>query len=74
MMEKRLVLYEEHFYEMLSYLTRKPPLTSASWVRVGSHYSWWDCKKAREQLDLGQRPIEESLADAIEWFGSNGYL
>jgi hypothetical protein len=41
---------------------------------VGSHYSWWDCKKAREQLDLGQRPIEESLAEAIEWFQGNGYL
>jgi nucleoside-diphosphate-sugar epimerase len=41
---------------------------------VGSHYSWWDCTKARDQLGLSQRPIEESLAEAIEWFKGIGYL
>ena len=61
-------------YQMLSRITGKPPVTSASWVRVGSHYSWWDCTKARQELDLGQRPLEESIADAIEWFETNGYL
>ncbi len=68
-----LAVFSGYGYEMLSYLTRKAPITSASWVRVGSHYSWWDCKKARAQLDLGQRPLEESLADALEWFQDNGY-
>jgi hypothetical protein len=49
-------------------------VTGASWVRVGSHYSWWDCTRARENLLLGQRPLEESIADAIKWFEKNGYL
>jgi dihydroflavonol-4-reductase len=61
-------------YEMLSRVTRKPPMTSASWVRVGSHYSWWDSTKARKQLDLGQRSIEKSLAEAIDWFETNGFI
>jgi dihydroflavonol-4-reductase len=61
-------------YELLSLATRKPPITSASWVRVGSHYSWWDCAKARRELALGRRPIEESLAEAVEWFRSNGKI
>ncbi|UCG06300.1 MAG: NAD-dependent epimerase/dehydratase family protein [Desulfobacterales bacterium] len=61
-------------YEMLAWVTRKPPIMSASWVRVGSHYSWWDCTKAREKLGLGQRPVEESLSEAIEWFKTNGYI
>ena len=61
-------------YQILSRITGKPPVTSASWARVGSHYSWWDCTKAREELDLGQRPLEESIADAIKWFETNGYL
>ena len=61
-------------YQILSRITGKPPVTSASWVRIGSHYSWWDCTKARQELDLGQRPLEESIADAIEWFETNGYL
>lgn len=71
---KWLAVFSGYGYEMLSQITRKPPITSASWVRVGSHYSWWDCRKAREQLDLGQGSIEESLAEAVEWFQENGYL
>ena len=61
-------------YQMLARLNGKPPVTSASWARVGSHYSWWDCTRARERLGLGQRPLEESIADAIQWFETNRYL
>ncbi|MEE4261456.1 MAG: NAD-dependent epimerase/dehydratase family protein [Desulfobacteraceae bacterium] len=61
-------------YQILSRITGNPPVTSASWARVGSHYSWWDCTRAREELDLGQRPVEKSIADAIRWFETNGYL
>ena len=61
-------------YQMLARLTAKPPITSASWARVGSHYSWWDSTRARENLDLGQRPLEESISDAIDWFEKTGYL
>jgi len=70
---KWFAVFSGYGYEMLSHMTRKPPITSASWVRVGSRYSWWDCQKACKRLDLGQRAIEESLAEAIEWFQSNGY-
>jgi len=61
-------------YQLLARITGKPPVTSASWARVGSHYSWWDCTKARQQLGLGQRPVEESIAEAVEWFADNGYI
>jgi dihydroflavonol-4-reductase len=61
-------------YQMLARLTAKPPITSASWARVGSHYSWWDSTRAREDLGLGQRPLEESISDAIDWFEKTGYL
>ena len=61
-------------YQLLARINRKPPVTSASWVRVGSHYSWWDCTRARENLLLGQRPLDESIADAVKWFEKNGYL
>jgi dihydroflavonol-4-reductase len=71
---KWLTVFSGYGYEMLSYITRKPPLTNASWVRVGSHYSWWDCRKAREKLGLGHRPIEESLAEAVEWFQVNAFI
>ena len=61
-------------YQMLARFNGKPPVTSASWARVGSHYSWWDSTKARENLGLGQRTLEESIADAIQWFETNRYL
>jgi dihydroflavonol-4-reductase len=61
-------------YQMLARLTAKPPITSASWARVGSHYSWWNSTRARENLGLGQRPLEESISDAIDWFEKTGYL
>ena len=60
-------------YQLLARVTGQPPITSASWVRTGSHYSWWNCSKAREQLGLGQRPLEESIPEAVKWFEENGY-
>jgi len=71
---KWIAVFSGYGYEILARMTRKPPITSASWVRVGSHYSWWDCTKAREKLGLGQRSIEESLAEAIQWFQANGFI
>lgn len=68
-----MAVFSGHGYQLLARVTGKPPVTSASWVRVGSHYSWWDSSKAREQLNLGQRPPEESIAEAVEWFDRNGY-
>lgn len=71
---KWMAVFSGYGYEMLARMTHKPPITSASWVRVGSHYSWWDCTKAREKLGLGQRPIAESLSEAVGWFQANGFI
>ena len=73
-MPASLAVFSGYGYQLLSRLTGKPPVTSASWVRVGSHYSWWDSGKSRQELDLGQRPIEESIAESVAWFESNGYI
>ena len=69
-----LAVISGYGYQMLARMNGGPPITSASWVRVGSHYSWWDCTKAIEELGLGQRPLEVSIADAVKWFEENGYL
>jgi dihydroflavonol-4-reductase len=69
-----LAVFSGYGYQLLARLNGKPPITSASWVRIGSHYSWWDCAKAREELALGQRPIEESIEEAVRWFETNGYI
>jgi dihydroflavonol-4-reductase len=69
-----LAVISGYGYQLLARANRKPPVTSASWVRVGSHYSWWDCAKAREELGLGQRPIAESIEESVRWFEANGYV
>ena len=63
-----------YLYEAIAAITKKPPLTTVSWVKVGSHYSFWDSSKAIRELGLPQRPIRESLRCEIEWFRQKGYL
>lgn len=69
-----LAVWSGYGYQSLSWLTGRPPITSASWVRIGSHYSWWDSTKARRELDLEQTPLETSIRQAVDWFDRNGYL
>jgi dihydroflavonol-4-reductase len=40
-------------------------------IRHGQHY---DCGKARRDLGLTDRPLEETLRDSLEWFREHGYL
>lgn len=61
-------------YEALARLTGKPPITSVSWVKVGSQYSFWDSSKAITELGLPQTPIRESLRQAITWYRERSYL
>jgi dihydroflavonol-4-reductase len=60
--------------ELLARITGKPPINTAAWVRVGSHYSWWDSSRALNELGLPQTPVEASIAQAIAWFGEQGWL
>ncbi len=61
-------------YEAMAVLTGKPPLTSVSWVKIGSHYSFWDSSKAIRELGFPQTPISASLKQAIDWFRARGYV
>lgn len=63
-----------YLYQLLAEITRKPPVTTAAWVRVGSEYSFWDSSKAVKELGMPQTPIRESIKSAIEWFRQNGRL
>lgn len=63
-----------YLYQLLAAITRKPPVTTAAWVRVGSEYSFWDSSKAVNELGMPQTPIRDSIRSAISWFSENGYL
>ena len=69
-----VAVFSGYLYELLAMLTRRPPVTTAAWVRVGSQYSFWDSSKAVEELGMPQTPIRESIEGAIDWFRANGKL
>jgi dihydroflavonol-4-reductase len=69
-----LAVATAYLYEAIAAINKKPPTTTASWVKVGSHYSFWDSSKAIRELGLPQRPIRASLQEAIAWFREKGYL
>ena len=69
-----VAVFSGYLYQLLAEVTRKPPVTTAAWVRVGSEYSFWDSSKAVKELGMPQTPIRESIRSAIEWFRQNGKL
>ncbi|GAB4347936.1 MAG: NAD-dependent epimerase/dehydratase family protein [Candidatus Abyssubacteria bacterium] len=71
---KPVAVFSGYLYQLLAEITRKPPVTTAAWVRVGSEYSFWDSTKAVRELGMPQTPIRDSIRSAIDWFRENGYL
>jgi dihydroflavonol-4-reductase len=71
---RSVAVFSGYLYQLLTAITRKPPVTTAAWVRVGSEYSFWDSSKAVKELGMPQTPIRESIQNAIDWFKDNGYL
>jgi dihydroflavonol-4-reductase len=69
-----LAVATAYLYEAMAAVTNKPPVTTPAWVKVGSHYSFWDCSKAIRELGLPQTPVRQSLQSAITWFREKGYL
>ena len=63
-----------YLYEAAATVTRRPPITTVGWVKVGSHYAFWDSSKAIRELGLPQTPVRASLQRAIDWFRAKGYL
>ncbi|MBI4790817.1 MAG: NAD-dependent epimerase/dehydratase family protein, partial [Chloroflexi bacterium] len=63
-----------YVYEAIARITNKPPITSVSWVKIGSHYSFWDSSRAIRELGLPQTPIRSSIRREITWFRERGYV
>ena len=70
----RLAIATAYLYEAIAAVSHKPPVTTVGWVKVGSHYSFWDSTKAVRELGLPQTPVRASLQRAIDWFREKRYL
>jgi len=69
-----LALTLGHIFEFVSSITQKPPIVTASEVRIGRMTEWYDCSKAINELGLPQTPIEDTIHKALDWFKANGYI
>jgi len=59
--------------EAIAKITTKPPKAPLAGVRMARYKMWFNPAKAIRELGLPQTPPKQALADAVEWFRSNGY-
>ncbi|MBP8853154.1 MAG: NAD-dependent epimerase/dehydratase family protein [Moraxellaceae bacterium] len=59
---------------LLAKITKKAPFTTTVEVEITKKGLITDASKARRELGLTVRPIEETLKDAISWFVQHGYI
>lgn len=60
--------------ELAAIVTRRPsvlPIEAVDLIRHGQHF---DCAKAKKELGLSERPLDDTLTDTISWFRSAGRL
>jgi len=55
-------------------ITGKPPLLTTTEVDMARQCALVDAGKARRELGLTVRPLEQTLRDALVWFVENGYI
>ncbi|MEN6441386.1 MAG: hopanoid-associated sugar epimerase [Syntrophobacter sp.] len=61
-------------FHLLSFVTKREPLIPFEGVRMAKKLMFFDSTKAVRELGLPQTPVETALADAVAWFGDNGYV
>lgn len=69
-----LALVLGYVFEFGAFIAKKPPVVTASEVRIGKMREWYDCSKAVNELGLPQTPIHMTIKKALNWFSENGYL
>jgi dihydroflavonol-4-reductase len=67
-----VALAAAHVDEWVAQWTGKPPKAPLAGVRMAAYKMWFDPTKAIRELGLPQTPPRQALADAVEWFRSQG--
>jgi len=69
-----LVLLVGFFNSVFARLFRKPPQLSYGIAQLSLIEQYYDCTKARQELQMPQTPIEQGIKQCLDWFEENGYL
>ncbi len=62
------------FSEMLSSVTKRPPVLSKETFRLIDHGFKVDGSRAANELDLEYTPLEKGMTEAIKWYWEQGLL
>ena len=68
-----LALLAARLNESLARVTGRPPKAPVAGVLMARYKMFFNPAKAISELGLPQTPPRQALADAVEWFRSNGY-
>jgi dihydroflavonol-4-reductase len=60
--------------EIWARLTGKEPFATRDGVRLSRKKMFFSSDRAIDRLGYRPRPAEDAIADAVDWFGRNGYL
>lgn len=63
-----------HAVTLAAKFTKKAPFTTPAEIEIVKKGLIADASKARRELGLVVRPIEETLRDALAWFVQHGYI
>ena len=69
-----LILFVGLINSLVARITGKPPKLSYTMARIAGVSQYFSTRKAQQELNMPQTPIEKGIEQCVEWFKSNGYL
>lgn len=63
-----------HASELWARFSHREPLLTVDGLRLSRKYMYFSSAKAQRELGYHARPAQRAIADALEWYRSNGYL
>lgn len=70
----QVALAVSYLFALHAFFTKRPPGCTASELKIGRKYEFYNCSKAVSELGLPQTPIRQAVEKAINWFRAHAYL
>lgn len=71
---RRLIFPIAYGAEAIAHFTGKEPFVTTTGLKLAKDLMFFSSAKAERELGYRARPYRQAIADAIAWFGQNGYL
>jgi dihydroflavonol-4-reductase len=60
--------------DLMTKMTRRETDVNSASVRMGNLFHYYSSERAKQELDYRNRPLEETVAAAWDWFKAHGYV